>query len=135
MVKVIGNKHWQRWCSTHGIALKTAVFSLDTCYYGSGLRSRPGTLLAYPDRIVHWSYSVRDTLWAIFEPSTKIELPFKEIAAIRRQCMTLSNNIKQLWPDAHIRIQMVDGTAHDLFLQRNSSVFENALHELGCNID
>ena len=131
MVRVIRRKHWLRWCSRKGIDLDAAFFSLDTCYYGVSLRSRPGTLAVLPDRILHFSYSVWDTLWAIGESSIKIDIPLADIASICKQRLSLWLRIAQLGPDSHIRIQMIDNTIHDLFLQRDSTAFADVLRSLG----
>ena len=131
MVPVIRRKHWLRWCSSKGINLDTASFSLDTCYYGAGLRSRPGTLIVFSDHIVHFSYCVWDTLWAVFEPSVRIDLPFASIVSIQRQRVSLLLRVAQLGPDSHIRIRMNDGSIHDLFLQRDSAAFEDAVRAVG----
>jgi len=134
MFRVIRRKHWLRWCSRKGIDLDASLFSLDTCYYGAGIRSRPGTLVILPDRIVHYSYSLRDTLWALGERSIRVDLPFANVASIRKQQISFWLRVAQLEPQAHLRIRMTDGAVHDFFLQRDATAFFDALHTLGLQL-
>ena len=131
---VISQRRWKRWCSRHGLDIVNASFSLDTCYYRSDWRSRPGTLLVYGDKVVHCSYRVWDTFWAIGEPSVRVELPFSDIHEARRKHLPFGLRLKQLFPDGFFELLMRDGESHHLILQRNSCAFAKALSGGGVSV-
>ena len=104
-----------------------ADFALETCYYGSGLHSRPGTLLLTPSVLIHSSYSWRQTLWAIGEPRIRIEVQLSDVVEVRRCPLSALLGLVQLCPESHFRVLERGGRVHDLILQRGSSDFTAAL--------
>jgi len=80
----ISQSKWMRWCAARELPVSAAHFALESCYYGLGFRSRPGTLLVTDSELIHYSYSWRDTLRAIFEPSVRMPVPLASIREVRR---------------------------------------------------
>jgi hypothetical protein len=109
----------------------TAPFALETCYYGLGLRSRPGTLIVTDTELIHFSYSWRDTLWAILEPSVCVAVPLASVREVLRLPVDIKLSFLQLFPNSVFRVVTHDGIAHDLVLQRNSEGFIKALSSNG----
>lgn len=135
MVPVIQQDKWLKWCQTHQLDIGHARFALETCYYGAGLRSRPGTLLLNDTHIIHFSYSARETLWAIFEKSTKVEMSLQQVSVVKQSELSALLNAAQYYPDAYFQVEMVDMTTHHLILQREGSKFIEALSALGVRVE
>jgi hypothetical protein len=123
-----------RWCAARQLPVATAHFALETCYYGLGLRSRPGTVLVTDSELIHYSYSWRDTLWAMFEPSISISVPFASVREVRRLRLGFGVRLIQAMPDSAFRVTTHDGHTHDLVLQRRGEEFVQALRSRGITI-
>lgn len=134
MVSVLTENKWLRWCAARQLPVTTAHFALETCYYGLGLRSRPGTLLVTETDLIHHSYSWRDTWWAIFEPSIRISLPLATVRDVSRLRLSLGVRIIQCSPDSAFRVVTHDGHTHDFVLQRRGEEFVQALRSRGITI-
>jgi len=131
MVRVITERKWKEWCHDKGLMIDSAIFALETCYYGSGLRSRPGALLLTRSELIHHSYSWRDTLWAVGEPSIRVTIPLAAISRVTARAMGLFLRVYQLGPDSMFRIIERSGKGHDLLLQRKGAEFSAELAALG----
>jgi hypothetical protein len=134
MRPIIEEKKWATWCDEHQINIATAEFTLETCYYGIGLRSRPGTLLLQKNQIVHYSYAPRDTPWAFGEKSIEIIIPISQIAKVSKKELSFFNKLLQLFPESYFQVEMNDGNVSHLILQRNGDHFEKALLSLGVTV-
>ena len=134
MVPVISVDKWEQWCSAKHLPVNMARFALDTCYYGLGLRSRPGTIIVLDSELIHYSYSWRDTAWAIFEPSIHITIPLASISEVRQLRLGFWLKFLQASPESAFRLVTRDGAAHDFVLQRNTEEFVQALRALGFTI-
>lgn len=131
-MQVIGIKDWFEWCSRRNIDPSTARFAVETCYYGrSLLRSRPGALLVTEEAILHDSYGVGTTLWAIGERETRVEIPLRSILRLRRRPVGWLLKLGWFYPEAHYQIQTAAGPNHDLILHRDAAAFEAVLAEAG----
>ncbi len=135
MVPVIQQNKWLNWCQARQLDVAQARFALETCYYGVDLRSRPGTLLVSGTHIIHFSYSIRDTWWAMFEKSTKVEMPLQRVSVVRQSELSAFLNAVQFDPDAYFQIEMDDKTIHHLILQREGSKFVEAVSALGVRVE
>jgi hypothetical protein len=124
---------WLEWCKGHQLDVSAARFAVETCYYRRG-RSRPGTLLLTTEAIIHHSYSWKDTLLAVGEPSVRVTLPLREVAAVRRKRMSWLVRLRQTFPEALFEVSLTDHTSHDLILHRGSKEFEEALTGLGMRV-
>lgn len=134
MFRVISEKRWRKWCSSKELNLEHALYSLETCYYGFGLRSRPGTILLSTEKISHYSYSWRDTVWALFEPSTLVQIPLSEIKETSIVEFGFWKNQLHMKPDLAVRLELNDGSVHELAIHRNGKKFIQALKKLGINV-
>jgi hypothetical protein len=134
MVQVVTESKWLRWCAARQLPVATAHFALETCYYGLGLRSRPGTILVTDSELIHHSYSWRDTLWAMFEPSLSISCPLASVCEILRLRLSIGVRFLQAIPDSAFRVVMRDGHTHDFVLQRRGNEFVQALRSRGFTI-
>jgi len=148
-----------RWCAARELPVSTAHFALETCYYGFGFRSRPGTLLVTDSELIHYSYSWRDTLWAMFEPSVRVPVPLASILEVRRLTLEfvlagmrevrrprlgfwrrllrrlgLGATLPLRKPNSAFRVVTHDGHAYDLLLQRRGDEFAQALRSRGLTI-
>jgi len=120
-----------RWCAARQLPVTTAHFAIETCYYGLGLRSRPGTILVTDSELIHNSYSWRDTLWAMFEPSTSVSIPFASVREVWRLRLGFGVRLLQAMPDSAFRVTTHDGHTHDLVLQRRGDEFVQVLRSRG----
>ena len=154
---VISQSKWMRWCAARELPVSTAHFALKTCYYGFGFRSRPGTLLVTDSELIHYSYSWRDTWWAMFEPSVRVPVPLASIREVqrltlefgfaslrevrrprlgfwRRRPRMLGTTLPLQKPNSGFRVVTHDGHAYDLLLQRRGDEFAQALRSRGLAI-
>ena len=131
MVPVISQRRWRAWCSAKGLDISAVGFALETCYFGCGFRSRPGTLIVVDGSITHYSYSVWNTYWALGEKSIRVDMPRGDIHAVVRKRMSMGLRLVQLFPEALFEVQMHDGTIYHLSLERGSVGFVSALAEAG----
>lgn len=127
MHPVLWKKRWIQWCVRNKVDLSTADFALDTCYLGSGLRTRPGTLLVTQDSIIHHSYSWTDTLFALFEPVLKVKMAFADVKQVRKHKVSKKLALYQLFPEAHYTVVLQNNSTVDLVLQRDAQAFEAVL--------
>src|SRR6185369_6678189 len=127
MVSVIEQSKWTRWCARHALPTADALFALETCYYGIGWRTRPGTLLLTDSELIHHSYSWRDTLYAIFEPSIQIAVRLADISRVVPRRLSLGRRLFLSMPDACFQVVTRSGDTHDLVLQRCGTDFQDAL--------
>lgn len=134
MVRVISENRWRRWCSAKQLPIDDAIFALETCSYGSTMRSRTGTLILTKTALIHQSYTLRDTLWGMFQPSAKITVALDDIIQVRQCKIPFLLRFKQAWPDAHFRVIERGGAIHDFLLHRNRKEFRGALLGVGCQI-
>src|ERR1035437_2312894 len=135
MFPVIQQGKWLRWCKQQALSVESAVFALDTCYYGLGWRTRPGTLLLTETELIHHSYSWRDTFYAMFEPSIRVVLPLSDIAQATIHKPRLGRRWLHSLPDAFLRIVTRRGEIHNLVLQRKGGEFLDALRRRGVLAD
>jgi hypothetical protein len=131
MVPVISKRQWTRWCACEHLPVGDATFALDTCYYGTGLRSRPGTLLLTSSVLIHSSYSWHQTLWAIGESNLRVEVRLSDIISVQKCRFSSWLRLIQLCPDSHFRVVERSGQVHDLVLQRDGKDFAAALTSVG----
>ncbi len=154
---VISQSKWMRWCAARELPVSTAHFALETCYYGLGFRMRPGTLLVTDSELIHYSYSWRDTLWAMFEPSVRVPVPLASIREVRRLTLEIVFAVMRevrrprlgFWrrlprilgvisalpkPYSAFRVVTHDGHAYDFLLQRRGDEFAQALRSRGLTI-
>jgi hypothetical protein len=154
---VISQSKWMRWCAARELPVSTARFALETCYYGFGFRSRPGTLLVTDSELIHYSYSWRDTLWAMFEPSVRVPVPLASIREVQRLTLEFVlagmrevrrprlgcwRRLLRVWdptspvrkPNSAFRVVTHDGHAYDFLLQRRGDEFAQALRSRGLAI-
>jgi hypothetical protein len=134
MIRFLTEDQWLRWCAARQLPVATAYYALETCYYGLGLRSRPGTILVTNTQLIHHSYSWRDTWWAILEPSLSIVVPLESVREARRLRLGIGVRLLQAMPDSAFRIVTLDGQAHDYVLQRRGEEFVQALRSRGVSI-
>lgn len=135
MFSVIAGDKWLRWCQERQLDIGAARFAIETCYYGDGLRSRPGTLLINDSHIIHFSYSFWDTIWAMFEPSIEITIPILQVKVVRRSQLSPLINMLHIQPVAYFQVEMADSVTHHLILQRESTEFVEALSTLGICVE
>ena len=154
---VISQSKWMRWCAARDLPVSTAHFALETCYYGLGFRMRPGTLLVTDSELIHYSYSWRDTLQAIFEPSVRVPVPLASIREVRRLSLEfgfaslrevrrprlgfwrrrprmLGATLPLQKPNSAFRVVTHDEHAYDFVLQRRGDEFAQALRTRGLTI-
>ena len=131
MVPVISEQKWLEWCVDNQLPTKTARFVLDTCYYGLGLRTRPGTILITDSEIIHKSYSWQDTRWAIFEPSVCITIPLSQVREIKQVTLGIFAKLLHAMPESIFEVTTQDEDKHAFVLQRDSNDFVQAVHSLG----
>ncbi len=131
MVQVIAKGKWIRWCEAKKLEIVSSRFALETCYYGIGFRTRPGTVVVTDTEIIHHSYSWIDTLWAAFEPSIRIVVPVKTIREVRRLKFNFGLNSIHVLPNAAFQIETQDGVTHVFILQRRGKEFAEALRSFG----
>jgi hypothetical protein len=135
MNPVIQQGKWLRWCERQALPVDGAPFALETCYYGLGWRTRPGTLLLTEAELIHHSYSWGDTFYAMFEPSIRIVLRLSEIAHATIFHPNLGRRLFHSLPDAFLRIVTRRGEIHDLLLQRRAEEFFDALRRRGVSVN
>jgi hypothetical protein len=131
---VIEEKKWIAWCEAHQINIANSEFVLETCYYGVGFRSRPGTLLLQKNQIVHYSYAPGDTSWAVFEKSIEVTMPISQIAKVHKKELPFFRKLVQDFPESYFQVEMKDGVIHYLILQRNGVHFAQALSSLSVTV-
>lgn len=134
MIRVISGKRWVRWCEKKQLPISDAHIALETCYYGLGLRSRPGSIHVTEAEMSHFSYSWRDTLWAILEPSVRITIPITTIREIGQLKLGSLVRFVQLNPDSAFRVTTNTGETHDFVFQRNGDDFLQVVHSLGITV-
>ena len=135
MKSVISKREWLRWCGRQALPVEGALFALETCYYGLGWRTRPGTLLLTETELIHCSYSWRDTFYAIFEPSIRVVLRLSDVAQATLWKQSLGRRMFNSMPDAFFQLVMLHGEVHDLALQRSGLSFCEALRKRGIAMD
>ncbi len=123
MVPLIGEAKYRTWCKSRGLDLDLAHFHLDTCYFGRGLRTRPGALVVFEDKLTHYSYRWFDTFWAIFEPSVRVDVPWQAIRSIKRERVSLLERVYFLGIDTSFTLSLESGEKQLLFLQRDVDHF------------
>jgi hypothetical protein len=114
--------------------MEGAIFALETCYYGLGWRTRPGTLVVTDTEVIHQSYSWRDTFYAVFEPSARVALRLADIAHATLRRPSVARRLFHSLPDAFVRVVTRRGEVHDLILQRSGSEFCEALRRRGVSL-
>jgi hypothetical protein len=129
MFRVIGEGRYKRWCEARSLDIATASFQIETCYYGRGLRARPGALLVSSGFITHYSYRWFDTIWAVGEPSVRVDIPASEISDVRREPLSLRWRLMYLGTHEAFVVTMLDGKEHFLVLLRDADEFERAVSE------
>lgn len=134
MLPVVTQNKWLRWCAARQLSVSTAHFALETCYYGLGFRTRPGTLLLTESELIHHSYSWRDTLWAMFEPSVGVSVSLADVREIERLRLGFGLRLLHAMPDSVFRAVTRDGRTHDFVLQRRGEEFVQALRSRGLTI-
>ncbi len=117
---------WHEWCHRHGIQLERATFAIESCYYGLGFRTRPGTLVVFSDHVLHHSYDWRDTYSAMFEPSVRVEIARSDILSAGRVELGLWQRLLWDHPEGAIEVRE-GGRAHNFLLQRGVSECLQAL--------
>ena len=127
MLRVIGERQYKRWCARHSLDVLSASFQLETCYYGRGFRTRPGALVVSPGLITHYSYRWSDTLWAMGEPSVRVDIALSAVSGITREALSLIWRLMYLGTQEGIAVTMTDGKEHFLVPQRNINEFEMAI--------
>jgi len=127
MIPVISQQKWRRWCESKQLPVATADFALDTCYYGLSMRTRPGTLLLNESGVIHYSYSVWDTPFALFEPSICVSIPLRTIGEVMGLKLGIFTRVLHGFPHSAFRIMTTERSAHDFVLQRNGQEFVDAL--------
>jgi hypothetical protein len=135
MKSVISKREWLRWCGRQGLLVEGALFALETCYYGLGWRTRPGTLLLTETELIHHSYSWRDTFYAIFEPSIRVVVRLSDVAQATMWKPSLGRRMFNSMPDAFFQLVTLRGEIHDLVLQRSGLAFCEALRKRGIAVD
>jgi hypothetical protein len=110
------------------------MFAIATCYYGLGFRTRPGTLIVTNDAITHYSYSWRDTHFAMFEPSIPVIMPLPEIEHVSRLQLGFWQRANLAQPDACFEVVTRGGESHHLALHKAAHEFEAILTECGVTI-
>ena len=131
MLNVIRNSVWKAWCSTEGICIESALFSLPTCYYGIGFRARPGALIVTDSEIIHYSYSWRETSWAAFEPGIRLSFPLSDLVSVERYPLSFWRRLLMTAPDACFRVVTSDTSEHYLCLQQRGDEFSALLDRIG----
>jgi hypothetical protein len=134
MVPVISKRRWTQWCACEHLPVADAAFALDTCYYGVGLHSRPGTLLLNLSVLIHSSYSWHQTLWALGESRLRVEIQLSDIVNVQRYRISPWLRLIQLYPDSHFRVVERSGQVHNLVLQRAGRDFAAALTSIGIEL-
>lgn len=131
MFNVIRDPVWKAWCATKNICIESALFSLPTCYYGIGLRARPGALIVTDSEMIHHSYSSRETSWAAFEPSLRLSFVLSDLASVDRYPLSIWRRILMVDPDGCFRVVTSDNSVHYLCLQQRGDEFAAILDRLG----
>jgi hypothetical protein len=134
MQPVISEKRWARWCHSKQLPVDTARFAVATCYYGFGLHSRPGTLLVTATELIHHSYSWRDTLWAMFEPSVRVSVRLADLREVRRVRIGFVLSLLQMGPDSAFRLVTNDEQNHELVLQERGDELFGLLGSQGVKL-
>lgn len=127
MFRVIGAKRYKRWCAARSLDIASASFQIETCYYGRGIRARPGVLLVSSGSITHHSYRWFDTFWAVGEPSVRVDIAAAEISSFRRERLSLPWRFMYLGTKEAFVVKMLDGKDHFLVLHRGADEFETAV--------
>ncbi|TLD70265.1 hypothetical protein FEM03_13855 [Phragmitibacter flavus] len=135
MLPVINQSKWPVWCAKKALPMQEASFALETCYYGAGWRTRPGTLLLTDKELIHHSYSWRDTHYAMFEPSLRVTIPMIDVAHVAPLRLKFGWRLLHGNPQSCFRMFMQDGTHHDLLLQRSGEEFRSSLSSRGIPIE
>ena len=130
MFRVISDSKYREWCKARGLDLDRALFHLETAYLGQTWRSRPGALIVTGDAITHYSYKWTDTLWAIGEPTVRVDIPISSIVELRRESLSTGDTVKFLWPAAAFTVVTASGERHFLALQRDHDRFEEVVRGL-----
>ena len=105
MQSVISEKRLARWCHSKQLQVDTARFAVATCYYGFGLRSRPGTLLVTDAELIHH-----------FEPSVRVWVQLADLREVQRVRIGFVLSLLQLGPDSAFRLVTKDEQNHELVL-------------------
>lgn len=124
MFRIMRARRHASWCQKQGLDLGSAQFHIETCYLGRGLRSRPGSVLLWQGLLTHFSYRWRDTLWALGEPSVRVDIPVRDIVSFAPEAASSELNLMQLFPDGVFVVRVRDGEEHVLILQRDAEEFE-----------
>ena len=133
MQSPIGEAVWLSWCERNGLAahFDSATYVSKWAYYGSGWRCRPGSVFVTPTRIIHHSYSVADTIYAIFEPSVRVVVETENIVGAAPIHLGILWTVANGYPEGGVRLAMRDGVHHDLILHEKGPDFRKAMTELG----
>ena len=131
MVPVISQARWRTWCSAKGIPLDSSIFSLETCYFGFGFRSRPGSFTVTNEEILFWSYSPKDTMWAMFEQSIVTRIPISEVMEIAPYRLRLWQQVLHAYPNIAFQVFSHGGEVYDFILQREREALVEAIRKLG----
>lgn len=131
MVQVISTARWEQWCKRVSLDVQQARFASHTCYLGRGLRTRPGTLVVTDAEVIHHSYSWRETLYALFEPSVRVTIPLDAIESVRIGRIGFWESTAYGRPQAFIQLRAKNGEAFSLFLYRSAPEFLEVLAEAG----
>lgn len=123
MVSVISPERWKIWCERHQLPVAESLFSSSTCYFGFGMRSRPGTLLVTSTQMIHQSYSVRDTYWAMFEKPERVVADVSGIKSIQTVMLPLWLQIAHTTGKGATLIEFIDGSTWELVIHEGESEF------------
>ncbi|MBI1335219.1 MAG: hypothetical protein GC165_20330 [Armatimonadetes bacterium] len=134
MFKVITDKKWKKFCEAKSLPVDDAKFVLDTCYLGLTLRSRPGTLIVTEKELIHYSYSFTDTIFAIFEPSEKVTIPFADIAYVKKKTLSGRQNVFHGYPSAVYQVLTNQGESYDLLFQQRGDEFLTEIRQISVPI-
>lgn len=135
MVSVIPETQWKEFCARKCLPIDSALFVLETCYYGFGWRTRPGTLVVTDAALVHHSYCWKETEWAVFEPSLRIEVPLASISRVVRRQLSLGRRLLLGNPESCFTVETRDGGIHNLVLQKRGKEFCGALCKVGVTLE
>jgi hypothetical protein len=127
MFRVMSEQRYRSWCEAHSLDLSAATFHVETCYYGRGLRARPGAVFVLPGAITHFSYRWSDTLWAIGEPSVRLDIAVSDVVDFTRKQLSLVQRVIHLGPEGAFVIGTADKREHFFLLQRSANAFEAAV--------
>ena len=131
MVPVISQTKWRAWCVTKEISLDSSIFALETCYFGFGFRSRPGSFTVTSEEILFWSYSPKVTMWAIFEQSIVTRIPISEVKEIVPYRLSRWQQSLHAYPNIAFQVFSHGGEVYNFMLQREGSKFAEAIRQLG----